>query len=558
VMAMTENMTTNVNAEDADYKTYIKSLIILALFGFLYFFELGSRPFATPDEARYVEIPREMVASGDWITPRLNGVKYFEKPPLLYWLQGLTQKAVGLNEWSMRLWPVLFALMGLLGTYLFTRRYFTRQAAVNTVLILGSSVLYFALSRLIVLDMPISVITTLGLYSFYTAFFTPEHSPKRRLWFYAFSLCCALGMLIKGLMALALMGPIIVIWLSVTRGWGMLRPFYPFSAAIIFLAIAAPWHILAAIENPEFLHKYFVVEHFMRYTTTMHMRYQPMWYFIPIVLIGFLPWTGFLLSTARNCVRDIRQNQLLAFLWIWVIWIFGFFSISNSKLIPYILPVFPPLAILIAQHFENASKKTLCISTAIMLVVMGVGLIGAEMLFPELGAEKKELGFYLQFIGVVMLLGGAVVFDHRKRLKQKTLHAMLIIQFFVALTMIKASPFLQRPTTKNMAEYIKTHKHSDDSVVSFICYLQDLPVYTSQTVTVVEAKGELEFGTQVEDTTGWMIDLSRFFNLWHEKTLWIVSRVGDFETYIKSNPELKWREIMRENGLVLFTNKEQA
>jgi hypothetical protein len=79
-----------------------------------------------------------------------------------------------------------------------------------------------------------------------------------------------------------------------------------------------------------------------------------------------------------------------------------------------------------------------------------------------------------------------------------------------------------------------------------------------KTVTVVEAKGELEFGTKVEDTTGWMIDLSRFFSLWHEKTLWIVSRVGDFETYIKANPELKWREIMRENGLVLFTNKEQA
>ena len=144
-------------------------LWLTLLFAPIYFLFLGNRPFATPDEARYVEIPREMLATGDWITPRLNGVKYFEKPPLLYWIEAFFQYVFGLKEWAMRLPIVLFGLTGILSTYAFGQRVFNRQVALISAFILGSSCIYFVMSRLIILDMTVSLFVTLSLFCFYSA-----------------------------------------------------------------------------------------------------------------------------------------------------------------------------------------------------------------------------------------------------------------------------------------------------------------------------------------------------------------------------------------------------
>jgi len=248
-------------------------LWIIPLLAIWFSLFLGNRPYATPDEGRYVEIPREMVVTGDYVTPRLNGVKYFEKPPLFYWIQAANIKIFGLHEWAMRLSCLLFGLVGCVATYLFGRRFYGPHVGLAACIILATSPLYYALSRLIILDMAVTTLLTLSLFSFLMTVYTPP-AFQRRLWAWAFYGFSSLAVLTKGLMALAISGPVILIWALSTGRWKDLWPAYIPSGALIFFAITAPWHILASIENPEFAHKYFIVEHFLRYTTSLHLRSQ--------------------------------------------------------------------------------------------------------------------------------------------------------------------------------------------------------------------------------------------------------------------------------------------
>lgn len=543
------------------FKNLISIGFLSCLLIFFFTFQLGNRPFATPDEGRYVEIPREMVATGDYLTPRLNGIKYFEKPPLFYWLQASNIKMFGIQEGPMRLWIAFFAFIGCLATYAFGKTNFDRTTGIFSAFVLASSVLYFSLSRLIILDMPVSILVTLILYSFYQGF-EAESGTKRRLWFYCFSISCALGVLTKGIMALAIPGPIIVIWLTVIGEWKRVLPVYLPTSLLLFLLIAAPWHILVSLKNPEFAYKYFIVEHFMRYTTDVHLRYKPIWFFIPILIAGFLPWTAFIPASIMDAWKN-RASSLNSYLLIWAGWVFAFFSISNSKLIPYILPMFPAMALLIGKSLRDIwldrGKGKLYIYNSffcITLCLLGCGIINY---FPQLLEEKIELLYYIHILMAIFLINGVLTFIFAQIFKlhssQRVLISMLCISSIAILfTLINAAPYIQRPSIKPLAEIIQAQKQLGDKVVSFMAYYQDLPVYTRQTVTVVEAKGELEFGTTVEDTSSWMIKEEQFLKLWHEKQrVWGIGRKAELDRFQNLYPNFKYKIIANDSGNILFT-----
>ncbi len=371
------------------------------LFAPIYFLFLGNRPFATPDEARYVEIPREMLATGDWITPRLNGVKYFEKPPLLYWIEAAFQYAFGLKEWVMRLPIVLFGLTGILSTYAFGQRVFNRQVALYSAFILGSSCIYFVMSRLIILDMAVSLFVTLSLFCFYIAQ-QETTGEKRRIFYALFTVFCALGVLTKGIMALAVPGVVIILWATYSRRWRAIFPAYLPSNLILFLAIAAPWHILASLKTPEFAYKYFIVEHVLRYATKIHLRHQPVWFFIPIIIGGFIPWSALFIPAFAKAFRE-RYMHVNAFLLIWAAFVFVFFSISQSKLIPYILPLFPPIALLLGNEIhtclndQSRAKIPLKIIN-ILALICAVGAYISSYFFPEIMTTKVLLLPYIKYL----------------------------------------------------------------------------------------------------------------------------------------------------------------
>jgi 4-amino-4-deoxy-L-arabinose transferase-like glycosyltransferase len=300
-----------------------------------------------------------MLVSGDWVTPRLNDVPYFEKPPLVYWSVAASMAVFGSGEAAVRMTGAVFALGGVLLTYAAGRRLFNRAAGLVAAVVLGSSSLYFALSQVLLLDMAVAVLISATLFCFILALDEPA-GPKRRGLFYGLYVAAALATLAKGLIGFLLPGAVMFLWLLAFNQWHRLRPLYLPSGVLVFLAVAAPWHLLAAQRNPGWANFYFVHEHWERFTTTQHGRRQPWWFFAPILLLGLFPWTGFLWSALRGLPRPRWRLDAFSarpwFLVVWAAFIFLFFSKSQSKLIPYILPVLPPLALLIGQWFSRHTE----------------------------------------------------------------------------------------------------------------------------------------------------------------------------------------------------------
>jgi 4-amino-4-deoxy-L-arabinose transferase-like glycosyltransferase len=538
---------------------------LIPLLGMWFALFLGNRPFAAPDEGRYVEIPREMAASGDYITPRLNGVKYFEKPPLYYWLQAISIKAFGIQEGAMRLWSVFFAVLGCIGACFAGRRFFSPQAGIAAALILAASPLYYALSRLIILDMAITAFVSLSLWAFLAAIHTPP-GKQRRLWAYIFYGCSSLGVLTKGLMALAIPGPVILIWALGTRRWKDLWPAYLPSGILVFLAIAAPWHILAALKNPDFIHKYFIVEHVMRYVTDVHMRTKPFWFFKPVLLLGFFPWISLLWGTVRDGlkIQNPDQRSVVIFLLIWAGWTFCFFSVSNSKLVPYILPCFPPLALILGNYWVKLALPSFTSQWrqgifSFAGIAATLSMAGTVTLWLKPGLLDHRPHLWVDFIAIISILftlSGAAIFCLCWKWVKTSLAALPLAAVVLVTAVICLMPELQRPSVKPLAEVILSLKKPGDIVGCYKAYYQDLPVYLQQTITVVGVKGELEFGCEAEDCSRWMMDEAPFLELWQGgKRFFLVARRLEIEALARRMPAFTYTVLAQDQGNILVTNQ---
>lgn len=533
-------------------------ILIVLIVGVFYSIQLGTRPFSTPDEGRYIEIAREMAVTGDFVTPRLDGVKYFEKPALMYWLQALTVKAFGVNEWVARAWTVFFSLMGILAVYLFTQAYFSRLTALGAAGILSLNIFYYAHSRIIILDMPVAVFITVALLSFYAACQSVE---KRRKYLFGalFFACSALATLTKGLMSLAIPGMVILIWVGMTRRWQDLKiAFHPLGIALFFL-IAAPWHIIVSLKNPDFAWFYFVQEHFLRFTTTVHGRYKPFWFFVPVLLVGLFPWVIFLFQSLKVSVEKMRLklDSPETFLMIWAGFVFCFFSISSSKLIPYILPCVPPLSILMGSYvvttYEQSKNSlragfiTYGLCCFFLVVAIWGGLYREEMMQDQtILPIAYFLSFWLVFSGILSLF-------------QKTNRGGILTVVFTSavffLSLQNAWPRLEDRSIKPLALEILKYYKPGDRIVGFHRYYQDLPPYTDQIIDVVGSKGEMTFGAEAEDTSDWMYWDETFWKKWNsDKRLFVVTRREGYDELVKKNT--RHLHFIAECGRdVLFTNK---
>jgi 4-amino-4-deoxy-L-arabinose transferase-like glycosyltransferase len=498
-------------------------VILIFMIGLFFSLFLGSRPLSVPDEGRYVEIPREMTVTGDWLTPRLNGVKYFEKPPLVYWITALSIKLFGLSEWSARLVPAFFALLGCLSLYTAGTTLFSRRAGILSAIVLATSVLYYALSRTVILDLPVTALLTLSLCAFLIALREPD-GWKRRALLYVFYAGCGLTMLTKGLIGVAIPGMIIFVWMLVMNQWRILRSLYLPSGIALFLLIAAPWHILVQRANPEFFNFYFIHEHFERYLSKVHGRYKPFWFFIPVLAGGLFPWSAFLVQAVRRALprwKDRHLHRETVFLLLWAGLIFLFFSASSSKLIPYILPVFPPLALIIGKYLADAWEQGAIPGfhgAYVGLFFLALALAAALALLPRFRPEIDVAVFrpYSTALTVILLASVAITWFQKKRHGvQRSLTALFIATSLFLTTANTAMPHLDRRSMKDESLLLKPLLRPGDEVMSYHTYYQDLPVYLERTITVVEWTGELDFGTKVEDTSNWMIKEDEFWRRWN-------------------------------------------
>lgn len=338
----------------------LRVLLLLAVA--LLVIEPGHVPLFEPDEGRYSEIPREMLETGDFVTPRLNGVLYFEKPPLFYWAVAVCQKLIPAFELASRV-PSRLASAGMvLLVFLFARKRWGERVALLAALILATSGLVFALSRIAIIDPSLSFAMSASFLAF-AAYQEHEGKDERRARGALFGLhaACAAAVMLKGLIGLVLPGGAILVFCAVTGRWRLVpRLFSPLPLAL-FLLLTVPWHVLVARENPSFLDFYFVHEHFARFAAKGHRREGSPFFFVGVLLGGFLPWTGFfgrLAATWPGRARAAwRERGVEAFLWISSLVVFLFFSVSKSKLIPYLEPIWPAMAVLLALGIERAREK---------------------------------------------------------------------------------------------------------------------------------------------------------------------------------------------------------
>lgn len=525
---ITETLTPLARASDSQVwwrDVVMLSVGLVLLFGFT----LGSRALWEPDEGRYAEIPREMLASGDFVTPRLNGVKYFEKPALFYWLEAGAIRVLGLNEWALRLWPALFALFGGLAVYAGARSLYDRRTGLLAAAILATSPLYFLLARILTLDMAVSVLLSVALLAFLVGAREPPGA-RRRWLLWGFYLATALAVLMKGLMSIVLPAMIIGAWVALRGEWRLLKTIHLPSGIALFLVVSVPWHVLAARANPDFLSFYFIHEHVERYLTTVHHRYQPVWFFVPVLIAGFFPWTGLLpqalADVASGGWRRLRDDSAGLFLVLWAVIVVLFFSLSDSKLVPYVLPVVPSLAILVARYLmraDHALKAAGIRAGSWTVLITGVLLAAVLLAVPAYLARHPaiekfspllDVEVYLWAATLLMLAVVPFVFVRRQRPLAALISLVGLSAFSLSVVAANLPQLDDWRSIKSLATVLKPRLKADDQVVSYLSYFQGLPVYLDRTVTIAGWKGELEHGTETEDVSAWIIDVASFRERW--------------------------------------------
>ena len=289
-----------------------------------------------------------MVETGDYVVPHLDYVRYFEKPPLLYWATALSFRVFGLSEWSARLPNALAALVTVLLLYAGVARWFTRDAALLSAIMLISSFGFFTMARILTIDMLLSCALFLSLIFFYDFY-----RQKKTMALYLFYACLALATLAKGPVAPVLVGLSLLVFLLLERRVSFLRDLLSLKGILVYVLLMAPWFVAIALREKEFLWFFFVDQNFLRFLTQKHNRSGPVYYFVPILFGGLFPWSIFI---PRAVVTFWRTKELRLFL-IWFFVVFLFFSLSGSKLPPYILPAFPALAILLGCLFHDRAGQ---------------------------------------------------------------------------------------------------------------------------------------------------------------------------------------------------------
>ncbi len=374
-------------------------LALIGLFSVLLFVELPGSRLIEPDEARYAEIPREMLAAGDLVTPRLNGTRYYEKPPLLYWANAASFKMLGETPFAARL-PARLAALGTAALMAFA---LGGDLGLWAALILLSAPLSFVLGRYNVTDGVLTFGMTLALVSM-RAFFRDE----RPMWSLALlGLGCALAVLAKGLIGIVLPGLVFLLYIGVMGEWRRLGRLFVSPAPFVLFAVAAPWFVLMERRNPGFSQVFFIREHFQRFATNEAKREAPFYFFVLAFIGGFLPWTipfGVWLSKARprwktpdrQWLRE-RADTVLFAIWFFVILVF--FSVSKSKLLPYILPAFPAAAAITARFIVTAERRPRPLFIA----------YAALMSAPFIAALVMMNGKFASYISVSAIAGTAML-----------------------------------------------------------------------------------------------------------------------------------------------------
>ena len=502
-------------------------LLVLAL-ALIWFVPLGWRHLLPSDEGRYAEMAREMFLTGDWITPRYNGYKYFEKPPLQTWANALTFAWFGIGEWQARFYTALTGFAGVLLIGFTGARVFNAATGVFAAIVLATSPYWNLMGHFNTLDMGLSSWMELTLCALLLAQRPNLPTGQVWLWMWICWASMALSVLSKGLVGVILPGAVLVLYTLIARDWAVWKRLHLIGGLILFFAIVTPWFVLVQQRNPEFLNFFFIVQQFKRYLTPEQNRPGAFYYFVPVILVGFLPWLSVSVQSIRHALRLPRQPNgfsPVAMLLVWTVFIFLFFSASHSKLLSYTLPIAPALALVIGMYLPLVSPAMLRRHLAGYAVFLVIAAVGA-LFMSRLGDDRNPTELYIAYrvwvlaaLGVAFALTLAALWLNRHSRAgilgaTATFGAAWLLMGTIAGT--GHDVFGRLSSGAPLAPAIKAAiaKQPPDTPFYSVGVLDHtLPFYVDHTMIMVEHPDELAFGVSVEPQK-WVPTVDEWIKRW--------------------------------------------
>ena len=567
--------------------------LILVIFSFV-FGGLSWTSFLDPDEGVYGSIATEMAGTGDWITPRFNGVPYLYKPPLYFWLTGFTTYLVGSSEWAVRLWSAVPAFGAALLAWRLGGLLYGGSAGLLAAMVMVSSVGVFRYARVAATDFLLVFSITLALYGFARAVLRESASGP---WLWVFWLGAALGVLSKGLIGLML--PVLIVglfflvdrWRGIGAGRGIREMMVSRASCLgllLFFVLVLPWHVLAAWENPGFLDFYIVDNQFLRFLNRRRFFEDDIPVgtpaFLLLTLVWFFPWSLFLPASLRQGFPRLSPasspaERLRWLVGLWAVVVLGFFSLSSSKLEHYFLPAVPALSLMVGAMWSEvlasrcvAGEKRLA-GVGWCLGVGGLGclLVGLVLFFfsdlftPEvLLAGLAELNVYyrilqeqgvgfpfasvepfvrlLKGLGAALLIGlPAAYLFYRFRLPRLCFASLLglagVIFIGVGQLDILVEP---HHSSRSVAAALLARSEAGQAIVheGSLEYSGGLPFYTGRRIYVVDGqRGDLNFGSRYDEVKDLFLDRDEFLRRWEsDERLFLVVRSEVQESVVPSLP----------------------
>jgi 4-amino-4-deoxy-L-arabinose transferase len=523
-------------------KSYI---VIIGIFLLLYILPLGIRPIIIPDESRYAEIPREMIASGDWIVPRLNGLRYFEKPVMGYWLNALSIKLFGENAFAVRFPSAAATGLSAFMVFLLIRRFSGgTTAATQAALIFLTSFIVFGVGTFNILDSMLAMFVTASMTSFFFAY--NADSSKKNVFLLLFGMFCALAFLTKGFLAFAIPVMVIVpfmIWEGRFKALFIIC-WLPIIAAILFVI---PWAVMVHFKAPDFWNFFVFNEHIKRFLSSGAQHHESFWYYLYWFPAAALPWTCLFPAAILGLKKTGIKASITRFAICWFFFPFLFFSVSKGKILTYILPCFPPFAMLMSiglkKYFETGGKKLFSVavwSLAVLVAIIAVALIGVQSIGfkgfkPYDQAWKGGLGV-IGFVMFAFLLISAVrVSNSKTKLMLVGCSPLLLLlgsNFILPdLTLEHKAPgtFLLKNAHKIKTDTILV---SDEDPMGAVCWF-----YKRDDVYLLEGGGEVSYGLNYEDAKFRSLNLKQFKDL-------LLQNAGKGRVVLiaKSRKYMRWKQ----------------
>ena len=495
--------------------------VLFAAFALLWFGNLDTRRLVHPDEGRYAEIAREMAASGDWVTPRLNDLKYFEKPPLQYWATAAAYRALGVHEWTARLWPAIAGFASVLAIGYAGCTVGGRALGAFAAATLAGTLWHAGLAQVLSLDAGLSFFLALGFVALVVAQRDEASAAERRGWMWVAWAALSGATLSKGLIGIVLPGGALVAYSALTRDLALWRRMHLASGLVLYLGLTVPWFVAIARVNDEFLQFFFVHEHFQRFLTTEHRRVGAWYYFIPYALVGILPWLTVLAFGARRAWREGTANAL-GFSWqrfalVWSAVVFVFFSASGSKLPSYILPMFPPLALLAAWLLIRLDTQTI-FRLVLPLVIAGALVLAALLAAYDSYAPRfasavlpvdvlQTFGVWVKAAMAVAVAGGiAALAAFRLAPRVATARFWGVVALSISALgglQLAIAGFDAFSTMRSTSAILRTAQaaapfSADAPVYQIEMYDQTIPFYLGRTTRLVAFRDELALGIDAE------------------------------------------------------------